>query len=164
MKLQYVLSAGDVERVMNAKGIAKRVLVYVAVLVVLGVGSVAGGAAAGSSSLAVAGGLCLVVCLVLGFFVWQMPRVQAKTAARLVGATKVDLSNTGIRYAGANVAERIEWASVMFVNQKPEGWVINVRPSGAYVIPQTAVPADQLNAFVTQLAGWAGRKYRVRKR
>lgn len=164
MKLQYVLSAGDVERVMNMKGVAKRVLVYVAVLVVLGVASVVAGVAKGTSSLAFAGGLCLVVSLLLGFFVWQMPRVQARTAARLVGATKVDLSNTGMRYAGAKVAERIEWSNVVFVNQKPEGWVINVRPSGAFVIPRTAVPADQLDAFAAQLVGWVGRKYKVRKR
>lgn len=110
-----------------------------------------------------------VFCIVFGAFVViglaRAPQIRQRLAERLAGSTKIQLSDRGVEYGGANIAERIEWSRMMRVIDRPHCWVLMTKaPVATYYIPKAAVPADRQQAFTAQLSAWAGKTYKTRKR
>lgn len=86
--------------------------------------------------------------------------------ARLLGPTRIEVSADGVRYTGPSdsAAQRVEWARIASVNDRPMAWTFTLAPSGMYVIPKGVVPADEYAEFSRRLREFSGPKYKVRKR
>ncbi|HZU59131.1 MAG TPA: hypothetical protein VFA06_24840 [Actinocrinis sp.] len=85
--------------------------------------------------------------------------------ARLVGPTRIEVSADGVSYTGpADAAtQRVGWARIASVNERPMAWTFTLAPSGMYVIPKSVVPRDEHAEFSRRLREFAGPKYKVRK-
>jgi len=95
----------------------------------------------------------------------RMPRARERTIARLAGPTKIQVSEHGVEYGGANIAERLEWPRIWRLLDRPPCWVVMTKaPVTTYFIPKAAVPEDQRAAFAAQLKAGTGRAYQIRKR
>ena len=105
---------------------------------------------------------------VSSFLARKMAASAAATriTARLLGPTRIEASADAVTYTGPAdpAGRRVEWSRIARVNERPIAWVLTLVPSGMYVIPKSAVPADEHAEFSQRLREFAGPKYRVRKR
>lgn len=162
--LQFNLSADDIERIMTVPGSARRIGILTGILAAAGAAGVVEGAIAKANTPIVVGVAAIVIAAVFVAFLWQMPRTRATMAARLSGPAKLKLTDAGVQYNGAGLTEKFAWNQVSVINDRPEGWIMTVRSTGAFIIPKSAVSGAQANVLTTQLRGWAAGKYRIRRR
>ncbi|HEY3873753.1 MAG TPA: YcxB family protein [Actinocrinis sp.] len=162
--LKFDLSADDVERIMTVPGSARKVGICAGILGAIGVVGVADGAATSTSAPVVSGVVALALAVVFAALLWQLPRTRAAMAARLTGPATLKLTDAGVQYKGAGLGEDFAWNKVSVINDRPGGWVLSVRKVGAFIIPKTAVSANQTQDFSSQLRTWAGGRYRIRRR
>lgn len=111
-------------------------------------------------------GIIMAAVSVLGVVVIaRTPKIHHATAARMAGQTRVTLSDQGIEYSGATVAERIPWSRVRRLADRPDVWAILTEPPvTSYYIPKSAVPTNQREHFTHQLITWSGDSFKFRKR
>jgi hypothetical protein len=129
-----------------------RGVVNVAIFGALGVLSLVLGTADHNDLLRIFGILALAFALLGALALSRLPQIRRSVAGRLVGATRVTLSDHGIEYAGATVAERIEWSRVQRLYDRPDTWVILTKvPVATIYIPRAAVPPQLREQFVNQV-------------
>ena len=106
----------------------------------------------------------LVFILLIGLLIWKMPKIRRSLALRLAGHTEIRFSDEGMDFRGANVAERVQWARIRGVYDRPELWsVLTKAPTATFIVPKSAVPAATRERFAAQLKDWSGAAYKVRK-
>lgn len=111
--------------------------------------------------------LLLVIYAVVSLFygALYMPRKRRAAVGRLGGQVRVKFAEDGVRYSSQNTARGFGWPKVEAVVETPAAWIISAGGRNAdYLIPKSAVGAEQAEAFTAQLREWAGKAYRVRKR
>jgi hypothetical protein len=162
--LQFELSADDIERITTVPGATRKVGICAGILAAVGVAGVVEGLVGSATATVVVGVVALVLAGIFAALLWQVPRSQATMAARLTGPAKLRLTDAGVQYSGAGLAENFGWDRVSVINDRPQGWVMSVRSTGAFVIPKTAVSANQTTALSSQLKTWAGGRYRIRRK
>lgn len=163
--VEFDLTRNELKDLFASRAQHIRATVTSALVLVFGIAAVIAGKSDGAGVTTGFGTFCLVIGAFLLLAQTRAPQVRGRMADRLAGATKVQLSDRGVEYSGANVAERIEWSRMMRVLDRPRSWVLMTKtPVASYFIPKTAVPADQQQDFAAQLALWAGKAYKIRKR
>lgn len=162
--LKFDLSADDVERIMTVPGVTRRVGTCAGVLAALGTAGVIDGAVTATAAPIVTGAAAFVLAAVFASLLWQLPRTRATMAARLTGPATLKLTDAGVLYTGAGLAEDFGWDRVSVINDRPGGWVITVLKVGSFIIPKTAVSADRTPEFASQLRTWARGRYRIRQK
>lgn len=95
----------------------------------------------------------------------RLPKVREAMALRLAGSTKIQFTDWGMEFTGANVAERVPWPRFKRVNDRPALWVLQTKaPIATFLVPKSAVPAAYREQFTGRLAGWSGAAYKIRKK
>jgi hypothetical protein len=111
--------------------------------------------------------LLLIVYAVVSFLYGAiyMPRKRRAAVGRLGGTVRVKFADDGIRYSSQNTAKGFGWPRIEAVVDTPAAWIITAaKRNGDYVVPKSAVAAEEAEAFAAQLREWSGKAYKVRKR
>lgn len=156
--IEFDLSTAEAAELLAPQTRKAKGLVVSAVIAAVGVGIFVVGALAGIVALALGGGFVLIFGLTGIVVIFNTTSKKANDPSRLAGPTKAYFSAEGMRYAGPNTARLVDWSAVLIFVEQAMSWRVRTR-SETFVIPRSAVSAEQAQRLAEIAKAGLGRKY-----